>query len=304
MNPEQPPADRPQLLSSADRRRRVVPPSFQLAGLALNAVSLLRNEWAARVLARLWFTVFRSKPKPWVAEFWSSADSRIELPVDDVAIPVHRWGEGPPVVMMHGWSGSGTQFREFIAPLVGAGHSVICFDAPEHGNNPGRRTHMLRFVASLLAIEAEFGPVDAVVAHSLGAMAATWAWRRDFLPRRTVLIAPHLDLPAMFETYRELLGMRPALAARFRELIGARMQALLDGEDPWQALTPERLLARPGDEGMLVFDREDPEVAAELFEEFVARWSGCAVLETRGLGHTRILRDAAVIGAVVDFLRA
>ena len=304
MNERQQPVRQPRILSSAERRQRVIPLSFQMAGVALNLVSRLHNEWAADMLARLWFTVFKSKPKPWVADFWASADERIELPVYEVTIPIHLWGEGPLVVLMHGWSGSGTQFRYFIPILVEAGFRVACFDAPEHGANPGRKTHMLRFSASLLGIQERIGPIDCVIAHSLGGMAATFSLQQGLKPDRMVLVAPHLEVEKMFETYSELLAMRPKLAQRFRQKIGDGMAALKQGMDPWQDLVPAKLLAHPGLEGMLVFDYEDPEITPAQFEEMHQLWPGSQVHTTRGLGHNRILKDRAVIEDIAKYLAA
>lgn len=303
MDAEQQPGRGPRISSSAERRQRVIPLSFQLAGGALNLASLLHNEWASSVLARLWFTVFKSSPRPWVAEFWSGAEERLQIEVGDDTIPVHCWGQGPPVVLMHGWSGSGTQFRYFIEPLVAAGFRAVCFDAPAHGSNPGRRSDLPRFSTSLQAIEARLGVFHGLVAHSLGAMAATYAMQLGLAPRRLVLVAPHLEALKMFETYSALLGMRPALARSFRDKIGARMRELLSGADPWTELVPARLLGRSGLEGMLVYDHEDPEIGDAQFGEMIDLWAGCAVHATRGLGHNRILKDRAVIDAVVAYLR-
>ena len=303
MDDRQQPLRQPRILKSPERNKRVIPLSFQLAGGALNLVSRLHNEWAADVLARLWFTVFKAKPKPWVADFWASADERVELPVYEVTIPIHVWGEGPLVVLMHGWSGSGAQYRYFIPALVEAGFRVACFDAPEHGGNPGRRTHMLRFSASLLGIQQRLGPIDCVIAHSLGGMAATYALRQGLRPARMVLVAPHLDVRKMFETYRDLLSMRPVLAHRFHDKIGEGMAALFDGRDPWEELVPARLLDHLELTGMLVYDYEDPEITLAQFEEMVQLWQGVRVHTTRGLGHNRILKDSAVIDAIVGFLR-
>lgn len=304
MNDRQHSLRRPRILNSAERQQRVIPLSFQLTGMALNLVSRVHNEWASDVLAKLWFTVFKSKPKPWVADFWASADTRFDLPVYEVTIPIHVWGEGPVVVLMHGWSGSGTQFRYFIPALVEAGFRVVCFDAPEHGANPGRRTHMLRFSASLLGIQQRLGPIDCVVAHSLGGMAATFALQQGLAPARMVLVAPHLEVQKMFETYRDLLSMRPALARRFHDKIGDGMAALREGLDPWQELVPARLLDRPGLPGLLVFDHEDPEITPAQFEEMSRLWRDADVHSTRGLGHNRILKDSGVIAAVAAYLAA
>ena len=55
--------------------------------------------------------------------------------------------------------------------------------------------------------------------------------------------------------------------------------------------------------GLLVFDHDDPEIPPQQFREAAVGWPDCRVLETRGLGHNRILRDRGVIDAVVGYLR-
>jgi len=280
-----------------------VPLPVQLAGIALNGLSLLHNESAARLLTRFWFTTFRSEPKPWVTEFWNSAERRVELPVEETVVGVHCWGQGPLVVMMHGWSGSGSQFRDFVEPLAAAGFTAVCFDAPEHGARSGRRTHMLRFCASLLAIQRELGRIDCVIAHSLGAMATAYALQLGLELERLVCVAPQLDSRHLFDGYRRLLHLRPPLAQRSIELIGERLRGLMQCEDPWETLQPGALLGERGLPGLLVFDHDDPEIPPQQFREAVAGWPDCRPLETRGLGHNRILRDRGVIDAVVGYLR-
>jgi len=294
---------RPALHSSAERRQRVVPLPVQLAGTALNALSLLHNEAAARLLTRFWFTTFKSKPRPWITEFWNSAERRVQVAVEDTVVDVHCWGQGPLVVMMHGWSGSGAQYRDFVEPLVAAGFTAVSFDAPEHGARSGRRTHMLRFCASLLAIQRELGRIDCVIAHSLGAMATAYALQLGLDPARLVCVAPQLDSRHLFDGYRRLLRLRPALAQRSTELIGERLRELMQRDDPWETLQPAAMLGERRLPGMLVFDLEDPEMPAEQFREAIDGWPDCRSLETRGLGHNRILRDPGVIDAIVGYLR-
>ncbi|MFP2912939.1 hypothetical protein ACLESD_49620, partial [Pyxidicoccus sp. 3LFB2] len=40
-------------------------------------------------------------------------------------VAVWSWGEGPRVLLVHGWSGYGGQLTAFVAPLVEAGFSVV-----------------------------------------------------------------------------------------------------------------------------------------------------------------------------------
>ncbi len=284
------------------RHRRVVPLSFQLAGFGLNLISRLNNEWVAEILSNLWFTVFKKTAKPWVKAFWQQAEQSIEILVGDNKIPVYLWGNGPLVVMMHGWSGSGTQYRKFIPALVEAGYRVAVFDAPAHGSNPGKRSDLVEFSDALKAIQHQIGPVDTVIAHSLGAMAAVLATHRGLFVNRMVLLAPHLDVGRMFESYSSLLNLSETLACRFHQKVGRKMAAIIGGDDPWKLLTADKLLQGGVIPGLLVYDDRDEEIPQQLFEDIRQQWKQGEVLKTSDLGHNRLLKDEKVIRRVVDYL--
>ena len=98
------------------------------------------------------------------AERWSVAQH------DSIA--VYRWGEGPTVIVVHGWGGSAGQMTAFVEPLRDAGFSVVAFNAPGHGASTGNWLAIPRFAAALAAVERAHGPLHAIIAHSLGGPAA------------------------------------------------------------------------------------------------------------------------------------
>jgi hypothetical protein len=53
---------------------------------------------------------------------------------------------------------------------------------------------------------------------------------------------------------------------------------------------------------LVIHDRGDREVPLDDAIRIVAAWPGAQLLETTGLGHHRLLRDARVVGRAVDFL--
>lgn len=290
--------------NSSGRQQRVIPLKYQLFGQALNLASLVNKRWASQVVSDLWFTVFKSRRRPWVDDFWQAADQRIDITVAQHRIPVSFWGQGPLVVTMHGWSGSGTQYRRFIPKLVDAGYRVAAFDAPAHGYNPGKQTHLLEFVDSLIAIQTQVGAIDTVIAHSLGGMATVWATHQGLKPRNVVLLGPHMDVRKMFESYSELLNLNRKISSQFRKNIGIRMAEILGVDNPWELLCTENLMANRDYRGLLVFDSDDEEIPQALFQSILTHWQGCEVLQTEGLGHQKILKDEGVINQVSSFLKA
>ena len=84
------------------------------------------------VAAELFRTTRRSSPRPGEREVLESATgSRI------AGMQVWSWGEGPIVLLVHGWNGRSTQLGGFVSPLVARGHRVVAFDALGHGDSDG-----------------------------------------------------------------------------------------------------------------------------------------------------------------------
>jgi 2-hydroxy-6-oxonona-2,4-dienedioate hydrolase len=63
------------------------------------------------------------------------AARRLEVPCGDGMMVWRRWGEGEPVVLLHGGSGSWNHWVRNIAALVGAGRQVWIPDLPGFGES-------------------------------------------------------------------------------------------------------------------------------------------------------------------------
>ena len=88
--------------------------------------------------------------------------------VDGLRYHLAEWGEGPPLVLLHGFTGSAAAWGD-LAPRLAARHRVIAIDLPGHGLSDApadvARYTMPRVVADLAALLAL---LDAVPAHWLG----------------------------------------------------------------------------------------------------------------------------------------
>ncbi len=292
---------RPQ--DGASSESRAVPLRVRLTGLGFNLASLLNTDHAAEWLSDFWFRVFQPKPRDWVPGFWHSADRSIELHLHDKTLPVYSWGEGPLVVCMHGWGGSGTQFRRLIPQLVASGYRVVTFDAPAHGLNPGKHTHVLEFAQCLTGIEEQIGAIDTVVAHSFGAMATLTARYHGLAVPRLVMLAPGLDVNEIFTSYHSSLRLNDTLARRFRHRVGEKMAAIAMIDDPWTFFSPEPMLQHAPERGLMIYDRCDEELSLQQFHDLAVAWPELETMETEGLGHYRLLKDPTVIQRVVDWMK-
>ena len=126
-----------------EKSTTVRPPlAARALGAALRTADRVSPRLAAAWTERLFLTP-RRHPVPARERDWLAGARWGELRLDGRRLPTWSWGEGPPVVLAHGWEGRGSQLGAFVAPLVAAGRRVVAFDAPAHGGSPGRTTNLI-----------------------------------------------------------------------------------------------------------------------------------------------------------------
>jgi len=217
-------------------------------------------------------------------------------------VVVETWGYGPPVYLLHGWGGWRGQLGAFVEPLVDGGYRAIAVDAPSHGDSaPGAsgqgKSTMIEFAQTLATVVRVHGTPVAVVAHSMGGAAATLAIRDGLDVPRAVFVAPAADPLTRTQEFAEFLGIGPRTHRHMLVLLGelaARPMSDFDARTLPGDLAPPTLV---------IHDREDRDVPYSDGVAIAHAWPGAELMSTIGLGHRRILREAAVVDAAVDFVR-
>lgn len=225
-----------------------------------------------------------------------ASGQKMNLSLNGRRLAVWRWGQGPAVLLVHGWGSRGARLASFVAPLTRAGFSVVTFDAPGHGASAGKLSSLPQFLGALEAVATWFGPVEGVVAHSMGGAATTLAMGRGLAVGRAVFLAPAADPAGYSERFAAIVGLTPALLARMKARIEKRFGARWEEFD---VLAAARKMTAP----LLVFhDPDDRDVAWSDGAAIVAAWPGAELVSTEGLGHRRIVHDPAVVERAVAFL--
>ncbi|KGM08412.1 TetR family transcriptional regulator, partial [Cellulomonas bogoriensis 69B4 = DSM 16987] len=219
-------------------------------------------------------------------------------------VVTETWGEGPVVYLMHGWGGWRGQLGAFVEPLVAAGHQVVAFDAPGHGDaDPGLMGAgygtLVEMTETLELVHRTHGPAAGIVAHSLSCVAAASVVRAGVTTERLVLIAPGPGFDQITRHFTGALGLSD------------RTRAHLDQQVLHYTGHPVTHFSLPGlgaDGAMpptlVVHDRHDKETAHAIGAEVAATWPDATLLTTEGLGHHRLLADPATVAAVTAHLTA
>jgi pimeloyl-ACP methyl ester carboxylesterase len=268
---------------------RAIKPMFR-------ALEVVAPRAGSVIAERLWCAIPKGKPMK------AGAPGDIfKVTFQGREVVAEAWGEGPVVYLMHGWGGRRAQLDALVEPLLWAGHRVIAFDAPGHGDSePGvfgsGRGLLTEFSGALEAVSAVGGPAHAVVAHSGGAAAVTLAILDGLKVDRVVLVAPMADPGPYTYEFAQALGFGERIRSGFVRRLERRVgRPMADFEVPRRL----KATALPMPPALIVHDRLDKEVHFSDGQTLAAAWPGAELLATEGLGHRRIMRDPAVIGRVV-----
>jgi pimeloyl-ACP methyl ester carboxylesterase len=208
------------------------------------------------------------------------------------------WGDGPTVLLAHGWEGRQTHWYTWIAPLKAAGFRAVAVDAPAHGDSPGTRTNVLEYGQALCRVGREIGPLAGVVAHSFGAGATAIALHRGLAVGRAALIAGPSSLTSVIERWGRHHGLPgrdiPSFVRRIERVVG----------EPIDGLDVVRIAREQATPALIVHDRGDEEIPVEDALAVAAAWPGAKPLITRRYGHRRILIAGEVVRQTVEFLSA
>ena len=279
------------------RRTPALPLPFRLASAGLNGLGRISRPLAGRLVFRFFCTPFRHAEPPRETQVLRRAE-RFSIPFQDSHLAAYAWGQGPTVLLVHGWSGRGSQLGAFVEPLVAAGHRVVAFDLPAHGRTPGRRTNALVATEAVLRVGEELGPLHGVIAHSFGALCTTLALRDGLDAGRVAYVAPASGANQAVRGFARQFGLSWSAEWGLRGEMERRF-----GPEIWPRFSARVCAPRLNVPALIVHDLDDAEVPYREGQLLAHSWPGARLVTTAGLGHRRILRDERVIGEILELFR-
>jgi pimeloyl-ACP methyl ester carboxylesterase len=212
-------------------------------------------------------------------------------------IEYYSWGNTPKrVLCVHGWGGKATQFFGFVPALLQADFQVLAFDAPAHGRSSGIFASGPAFANAASVLAAKFGPLEGVIAHSIGGAATIVALTQSMKARRVVLLAPMAFVMPSLESFARQRNLPSEVTAElfrlFREKYPDRILNLPTLVDPFRF------------PALIIHDPEDPDVPFSDGKAIADRWNEATLLAIPKVAHWSILRNRQVVQASVNFLKS
>lgn len=163
-----------------------------------------------------------------------------------------RLGDGPPVVLVHGWPFSSWIWRDVAAGLA-ARHTVHVWDLPAYGRSekrPGQDVTLAGHAAVFAELLAHWnlagGPGPTVVAHDIGGAVALRAHLLHGMPYARLALVDAVAVAPWGSEFFRLVREEPGTFARIPlPLHGALVRGYISGTGG-PALPPEALDALAG----------------------------------------------------------
>lgn len=200
------------------------------------------------------------------------------------------------VLLVHGWSGRGTQLYNIADKLLENGFMTISFDAPAHGKSAGKTTMITEFIAVVKYLEAKQGPFEYAIGHSLGGMTVLNNIKQGLNIKKAVIIGAGDMITDIIKVFVKKIELKPKVVSKIKQHFYTKFGEDIDNYSGSVAAKKVKIPV------LIIHDTEDKEVPVSCAYNIRKNLDFGEILITNGLGHTRILKDTNVVSRIEQFI--
>ncbi len=265
----------------------------------LNGTARMSRKHAGKIGYYLLSKPRRFPEDPANEEFVDLAEQETFCDENGTEIYCYHWrGEGPKVLLLHGWESYTGRWYPFYQPLIDAGYDVYAFDAPGHGRSGGKRFNALLYRDSLRSYLDRLGfSPDFWICHSAGAMAAMiyLKERPQYEPSQFVSLALPGKLMNFIDKFCEVVGVHDKVKEGIDQQFRRKLELSMKDIDFIEYASYLRV------PGLIIHDHCDELAPVTGAEQMHANWKGSSLITTRDCGHS--LSGDLVPAMVLEYLR-
>lgn len=223
----------------------------------------------------------------------------IDIPAIKKKIRVFEFGNfEKKVIIVHGWSGRGTQLHTLADTFHKLGYTCITFDAPAHGKSSSSTTLMVEFVACILELEIKYGKFEYAIGHSLGGMSVLKAMSQGLKVEKAIVLGIADLIHDIILDFTKKVQIDYKYVALIREYYEKKYQ--LKMED-FASSNSVKNISQPI---LIVHDEDDKDVPISCAYAIEKNAKNAKLLITKKLGHRKILNNEVVLESIVEFVKS
>lgn len=283
--------------TKSDNQSLQIPKPILITAKFLQAIS---PKLATQFAAKLFTTPIKHKiPKREFEMDKQSIQHDVLIPSINKTIKSYQYGKSPKkILLVHGWSGRGTQLVKIADELIEQGYSIISFDAPAHGKSKGNSSIMTEFIASIHVLEKQYGPFEFAIGHSLGGMAIINAIKQNLNVKKAVIIGSGDLIQDIISDFIRNLGLKPQIGERMREHFEKKFGEPMNN---YSTSVVSKNIETPV---FIIHDNDDHDVNIKCAHNIHSHLKNSKLMITNHLGHRKILGNQKVIDEIKEFIRS
>ncbi len=253
----------------------------------------------AAALGRKLFVTPIGYPTPKREQYMLKSAQKKRLFISDIQKEIEILSYGyskKKVLLVHGWCGRSTQLFAFADRLLEEGYMVISFDGPAHGSSSGKTTTLTDFLSSIKEIDKTYGPFEAAIGHSFGAMALYNAVSRFLDIKTFVAIGSGDKVSDIIANFSKNLLLKGKTANKIQAGLEKKWQLYADD------FSSSHVAKKINIPVLIVHDMNDGDVPVSCAYRIRLNLYKGSLLITSGLGHTKILRNQHIINRSIDYI--
>ncbi|MQP53197.1 MULTISPECIES: alpha/beta hydrolase [unclassified Flavobacterium] len=272
-----------------------IPKAILFTAKFLQAVS---PSLTTKFAAKLFTTPIKHKlPKRELHMERESVQKSILVPEIQKEIVVYEYGKSEKkILLVHGWSGRGTQLVKIADEMLKMGYMTISFDAPAHGKSKGNSSIMIEFIASILEIDKQFGPFEFAIGHSLGGMSVLNAIKQNLQVKKAVTLGSGDIIQDIIDDFILKLKLKPEFGIKLRDYFETKYGGKMDDYSAYKAAEKTNIPV------LVIHDKNDDDVSIKAAYNIQKHLKQSEIMITEGLGHRKILGDETVIQKIREFI--
>jgi len=272
-----------------------IPKPILITAKFLEAISpKLAMLFAAKLFVR---PIKHKIPKRELHMVQKSKQTILFVPSINKKINIYEYGNNEKkILMVHGWSGRGTQMVKIADKMLELGYAIISFDAPAHGKSDGKTTIMTEFIASILEIEKQFGPFEFAIGHSLGGMSILNAIKQNLNVKKAIIIGSGDIIQDVIDDFIQKLQLKPKIGLLLKNHFEKKYNEPMEN---YSSSFSAKSVTIPV---LIIHDKDDDDVALKAAHNIHKHLKNSTLMITEGLGHRKILGDTKVIETIKEFI--
>ncbi len=205
----------------------------------------------------------------------------------------YQLGNGPAVLLVHGWSGGAHQFFPLMNGLSRCGFTAITFDHFGHGHSEGQHASLPDFISAVNAALQHINKnthdgLAAIVGHSMGCIAIANAQPALIKDIPLLLISPVFNFKKYFTRQVNFHSLHSRLSQQYLSKFERSYLTDLDRME----LTLK--LGNYSGDSVIVHDKEDQQSDILDSINFCSANPLTKLVTTKGYGHSRLINSEIV----------